>query len=170
MDSLQGTREAPGRRRRERINWTAWRHQGGRKGLIGRLARHQGGTTEAGKSHLDTREAPGRLVAHIHMGEYMAAHRHTYIHIHRHTYIDIPLPHLFFALLRGGRCNAFHEVVSNNFLGLTSTINGLHFQQNHPTLAPARHSLHPSGSRSCPRARLARGFCGASAQDEGEKN
>ena len=75
MDSLQGTREAPGRQertnwtaceapgRQERINWRAWaapgRHQGGRKGLIGQLARHQGGTREAGKDQLDSLEAQG---------------------------------------------------------------------------------------------------------------
>ena len=51
MDSLGGTREAPGRQ--ERIDWTAWkapgRHQGGRKGLIGQNARHQGGPREAGR-------------------------------------------------------------------------------------------------------------------------
>ena len=45
LDSLGGTREAPG----------------GRKGLIGQPARHQGGTREAGKDQLDslggTREA-----------------------------------------------------------------------------------------------------------------
>ena len=58
LDSLRGTREAPGRQertiwtaweapgRQERINWTAWRHQGGRKGSIGQLARHQGGRKE----------------------------------------------------------------------------------------------------------------------------
>ena len=50
MDSLQGTREAPGRQ--ERTNWTAWeapgKHQGGRKGLVGQPGRHQGGTREAG--------------------------------------------------------------------------------------------------------------------------
>ena len=38
--------------------------QGGRKGLIGQPARHQGSTREAGKDHLDsmggTREAPWR--------------------------------------------------------------------------------------------------------------
>ena len=67
MDSLGGTREAPGRQKR--TNWTAWeapgRRQGGRKGLIGQPGRHQGGTGEAGKEYLDslrgTREALGRL-------------------------------------------------------------------------------------------------------------
>ena len=47
MNSLGGTRK----------------HQGGRKGLIGQPARHQGSTREAGKDQLDslegTREAPG---------------------------------------------------------------------------------------------------------------
>ena len=84
MDSLGGTRKAPGRQ--ERANWTACealgsgiglsgqparhqggtreaekdlvdslgRHQGGRKGPIGQPGRHQGGTREAGKDHLDS--------------------------------------------------------------------------------------------------------------------
>ena len=59
LDSLRGSREAPGRQERP----FGRRHQGGRKGSIGQSARHQ----EAGKSHLvclgGTREAPGRLVA-----------------------------------------------------------------------------------------------------------
>ena len=81
MDSLRGTREAPGRQertnwtlpgtreapgRQERANWAAWeapgRHQGGRKRPFGQPGRHQGGTREVGKDHLDslggTREAP----------------------------------------------------------------------------------------------------------------
>ena len=48
MDSLSGTREAPGKQ--ERTNWIA--------------CKYQGGTREAGKDQLDilrcTREAPGR--------------------------------------------------------------------------------------------------------------
>ena len=48
LDSLGGTREAPGRQ--ERTNWTACeapgRHQGGRKGPIGQPGRHQGGTRD----------------------------------------------------------------------------------------------------------------------------
>ena len=66
MDSLSGTREAPGKQ--ERTNWTACkapgRHQGGRKGPpgpFGRPGRRQGDTREAGRDHLDslggTREA-----------------------------------------------------------------------------------------------------------------
>ena len=51
MDNLGGTR----------------RHQGGRKGLIGQLAMHQGGSREAGKDHLHslggTREAPEGLTS-----------------------------------------------------------------------------------------------------------
>ena len=72
MDSLGGTREAPGRQKR--TNWTAWkapgseapgRHQGGRKGPFGQPARHQGGTREvigqeAPGRNASTREAPGR--------------------------------------------------------------------------------------------------------------
>ena len=72
MDSLGGTREAPGRQK-ELIGQPA-RHQGGRIGLIGQPARHQGGTREAGKDPVDslgkdlldslggTREAPGLRV------------------------------------------------------------------------------------------------------------
>ena len=45
LDSLRGTREAPGRQ--ERTNWTACdapgRHQGGRKGPFGQPGRRQGG-------------------------------------------------------------------------------------------------------------------------------
>ena len=56
MDSLGGTREAPGRQKEQPA-----RHQGGRIGLIGQPARHQGGTREAGKDLVDslggTREA-----------------------------------------------------------------------------------------------------------------
>ena len=70
MDSLGGTREAPGRQ--ERSNWTACeapgRHQGGRKGPFwtaceapGRQERTNwiaweapGGTREAGNDHLDS--------------------------------------------------------------------------------------------------------------------
>ena len=75
LDSFRGTREAPGRQ--ERANWTAWETPRGRKGSIGKPARHQGhrvyprsigqfqrhqrGTREAGKDSLaslqGTREA-----------------------------------------------------------------------------------------------------------------
>ena len=45
----------------ERINWTAWEAPGKQDRSIGQSAMHQGGTREAGKSHLDslggTREA-----------------------------------------------------------------------------------------------------------------
>ena len=55
MDSLRGTREAPGKQDRPTG------HQGGRKGLIGQPGRHQGSTREAGKDKVDslrgTREA-----------------------------------------------------------------------------------------------------------------
>ena len=70
LDSLRGTREAPGKQertnwtdceapgRQERTNWTACeapgRYQEGRKGPT---ARHQGGTREAGKDHFGQ---PGR--------------------------------------------------------------------------------------------------------------
>ena len=69
LDSLRGTREAPGMQertiwtawevagRQKRINWTG-RHQGGRKGSIAQSARHQGGTREAGKNHLDSSRGP----------------------------------------------------------------------------------------------------------------
>ena len=57
-----GTREA-GKDHLDSLGGTR-RHQGGRKGLIGRPARHQGFTTKAGKDHLDslggTRDAPQR--------------------------------------------------------------------------------------------------------------
>ena len=69
MDSLQGTREAPGRQEEESVPrkpleedpvlrtpgrpqkgiWTPGRHQASRKGPFGQPARHQGGTREAGK-------------------------------------------------------------------------------------------------------------------------
>ena len=63
LDSLQGTREAPARQ--ERTIWTAWeapgRHQGGKKGFIGQLARPQGGRLDSqrhqGGRKRGTREA-----------------------------------------------------------------------------------------------------------------
>ena len=54
MDSLGGTREAPGRQ--ERINWTACdapgRHQGGRKEPFAPPGRHEGGTRETRRTGL----------------------------------------------------------------------------------------------------------------------
>ena len=89
MDSLGGTREAPGRQERtigqpgrhqggsrgrkgaweapgkqERTYWTAWEAPGRQEEPFGQPGRHQGSTREAGKDLLDSsggiREAPGR--------------------------------------------------------------------------------------------------------------
>ena len=62
--TCQGGRKGPSgqpeRHQGGRKGLIGQRHQGGRKGSIGQLARHQGGTREAGKNHLAAWEAPGR--------------------------------------------------------------------------------------------------------------
>ena len=55
MDSLSGTREAPGKQ--ERTNWTACKYQGGTREAGKDQLDILRGTREAGKDHL---EAPGR--------------------------------------------------------------------------------------------------------------
>ena len=51
LDSLGGTREAPGGR--ERINWTACKHQGGRKEPFAPPERYQGSTRETRRTIAD---------------------------------------------------------------------------------------------------------------------
>ena len=63
MDSLSGTKEAPGKQ--ERTNWTACKYQGGTREAGKDQLDSLRGTREAGKDHLDslggTREAPGAV-------------------------------------------------------------------------------------------------------------
>ena len=77
MDSLRGTREAPGRQ--ERTNCTAWEAPGTKEAGKDKLDSLPG-TREAGKDQLDslggTREAPGRQERTIWKGPFGQPARH----------------------------------------------------------------------------------------------